>query len=249
MSKKSGTLSKRQALRAQRERKQRQQRMVTIGIVAAIALGLAALLIAPSIIEARTPVGDIVQITPKERPAGTGLALGDPNAPVTIEVFEDFQCPACRSYSSDVEPQVLDNLVATGQAYYVYRQYPFLDDRSPSNESDQAANASMCASEQDRFWDYHDMLFANWNGENQGAFSDKRLVAFAEALGLDMNQFNQCFESNKYRDQIQADLAAGQAYGATGTPSVFINGQQVAPGYVPTFDQINQAVQAAAQGN
>jgi len=103
----------------------------------------------------------------------------------------------------------------------------------------------MCAADQNRFWDYHDILFANWNGENQNAFSDKRLVAFAEALGLDMKAFNSCFQADTYRDEIESDLAAGRMKGVQGTPSVFVNGEILTPGYVPSFDEISQAVDAA----
>jgi protein-disulfide isomerase len=135
--------------------------------------------------------------------------------------------------------------VKTGKARYVFRLYPFLDDGSASKESDQAANASLCAAEQGRFWDYHDMLFANWNSENAGAFTDKRLVAFAESLGLNLTDFNACFDDNKYKDQIAKDLADGKSAGVTGTPSLFVNGVIVRPGFVPTYNDISQAVEAA----
>ncbi|MCK4724611.1 MAG: thioredoxin domain-containing protein, partial [Anaerolineales bacterium] len=115
-----------------------------------------------------------------------------------------------------------------------------------------AANASMCAADQNRFWDYHDMLFANWNGENQGAFNDKRLVAFAEALvGLDMPAFNQCFEANLHVDEINDDFLMGRESGVTGTPSVMVNGRILTPGLVPSFTDISEAVEAelALSGN
>jgi predicted DsbA family dithiol-disulfide isomerase len=71
----------------------------------------------------------------------------------------------------------------------------------------------MCANEQGRFWDYHDMLFANWDGENQGAYADRRLRAFADSLGLDKNAFGQCFDENRYKDQIDADRSAAEQAG------------------------------------
>jgi protein-disulfide isomerase len=225
-------------------RKQRQQRLLVVGGILAVVLLVAALLIVPSIIAARAPVGEFVSITPVARPAAEGRSMGDPNAPVKIEVWEDFQCPSCQIYSEQTEPQVVDTYIPSGQVYYVFRHFPFIDDRVASKESDQAANASMCAADQNRFWDYHDMLFANWNNENAGAFADKRLVAFAESLGLDMNAFNACFESNQHRDEINQDLNDGRSAGVTGTPSVFVNGVQVAPGFVPTFEQIQAAVEA-----
>jgi len=245
MSGKGGSKSRRQVIRDKRRQQQRRQRLMLILGIVGIALLVTALLIAPSIQNALTPVGEVIQITPEGRPMVDGKTMGNPDAPVRIEVFEDFQCPSCKQYSESIESQVIDNYVANGDVYYVYRFFPFLDDQVAGNESNQAANASMCAAEQDRFWDYHDMLFANWNGENQGAFIDKRLVAFAEALNLDMDSFNSCFQANKYREVIQEDLNEGRSRGVQGTPSVFVNGQQLAPGFIPSYDQISQAVEAA----
>lgn len=242
--------SKRQLIKERRQQQRRRQRLTMILIIAGGALLIAGLLVAPSIRNQLAPVGDIVQITPEARPMVDGKALGDPNAPVTIEVYEDFQCPACRNFTHDVEPLIIQNYVASGQVRYIYRQFPFLDNSVPGQESHQAANASMCALEQGRFWDYHDMLFANWNGENQGAFTDKRLVAFAEALGLNMDEFNSCFESNKYQDAIQEDITSGRQLGVTGTPSVVINGQLLVTQFVPSFQDIQQQVEAIlAQSN
>jgi len=234
-------MSKRQAMRAKRQRQSRLQRLGVIGIIVAGALLVAFALIYPNL----KSVGEIVTVEPNPRPMADGTAMGDPDAPVVIDVFEDFQCPACRSFTEDVETRITETYVVSGQVYYVFHQYPFLDGASVNKESHQAANASMCAREQGLFWEYHDILFANWNGENAGALNDRRLVAFAETLGLDMDLFNACFEENRYRDEIQADFDLGTEMGVSGTPSVFVNGQQITPGFVPGFDDIRQAVEAA----
>lgn len=251
MAKKKGTKTKRQVIREQRLNRQRRNRLLTILGIIVVAILVVGLLVYPSIQAATAPVGEIVTITPEPRPMADGQAMGDPDAPVLIEVWEDFQCPACRDYSTNTEPLISENYVATGDVYYVFRHFAFLDDRAPGNESKQAANASMCAAEQERFWDYHDMLFANWDGENRGAFSDKRLVAFAEALDLDMDSFESCFNDNTYRSDIDQDKADGTAVGVTGTPSVFVNGQQLSPGFVPSYQEISTAVETAlaASGN
>ncbi len=125
---------------------------------------------------------------------------------------------------------------------FIFRFNPFLDDRSSGNESDQAANASLCANEQGYFWEYHDILFANQRGENIGAFSNRRLQAFAETLGLDMPAFNACFSANKYQDEILQDLALVRERSVTGTPTVFINGQ-VLPNF--SYTTIQNAIEAA----
>lgn len=236
--------SRRQAVREKRRQQQQTRRIyIIIGIVV-VAVGIAAIMIIPSLL----PAGPIVQITPTPQPMAEGRSLGDPNAPVKVEVFSDFQCPACLRYAQQVEQPIVDKYVPTKKIYYTYRQFPFIDDNSIAKESDQAANASMCAAEQNRFWDYKQILFANWNGENQGAFTDKRLIAFAEALNLDMTTFTKCFNENTYKAEIDSDLQAGRSLGATGTPSVFVNGVQVSPGFIPTYDELSQAIDAALAG-
>jgi protein-disulfide isomerase len=88
-------------------------------------------------------------------------------------------------------------------------------------------------------------VYANWNGENLGTFNDRRLIEFANALELDMNAFEPCFNENRYKDEIEADFNDGGSKGVTGTPSVFVNGQIINPGFVPSFDEIAVAVEAA----
>jgi protein-disulfide isomerase len=119
-----------------------------------------------------------------------------------------------------------------------------LDDRSASKDSDRSANAALCAADQNRFWDYKALLFANQTGV-EAQFSDKRLLAFAESLGLDMGAFEACYNENRFQNQIDENIALGRERGITGTPTVFVNGVDVAPGRVPSFEQILQAVQAA----
>jgi protein-disulfide isomerase len=247
-------LSKRQLMREQRAKKEQQQRLFVIIGIGAIALIALIVIVVASLNRSNNIVNStpqagisdvIVKITPKSHPKVDGTAMGDANAPVKVDVFEDFQCPACRHYSEDVELKVVEAYVANGKIRYTFHQYPFIDDQAPVKESDQAANASLCAAEQGRFWDYHDMLFINWQGENEGAFTDKRLVAFAETLGLDMSKFNTCYSAKTYQKQIVADLAMGDQLGMNGTPSVFVNNKIVSPGQVPTFEDMKQAIEAA----
>jgi len=238
-------LSNRQRIREQRRRQARTRRFGIIGSVVILAVLVATALIYPNLESA----SKISTVEAYPRPTTGGTAMGDPTAPVILEVFEDFQCPACVHYTKEVEGRIAEVYVATGQVYYVFHQYPFLDRGSENKESQQAANASMCAAEQELFWEYHDILFANWNGENAGAFSDTKLIAFAESLGLDMDLFTNCFEENRYRDEIQADLELGIEMGVSGTPSVFVNGQHITPGFVPGFEDVQQAIEAALTGS
>jgi protein-disulfide isomerase len=242
--------ARRQEIKEKRRKRQQQQRILIFSIIGGVALIILALFILPSIIEANRPIGDFVRITPLPRSQANNTALGDPNAPVRLDLYEDFQCPACKTFNESIERQIIDEYVVPGKLYYVFHHFPFIDQRSVTKESQQAANASMCANEQGRFWDYHDLLFANWDGENQGAYADRRLRAFADSLGLDMNAFGQCFDENRYKDQIDADRSAGEQAGVTGTPSVFVDNQPVGrEGFIPTYAEIKAAIDAALAGN
>ena len=237
--------SKRQERREKIRQQEMRSRMITIIL---LVLG-AALVVFAFIYPQFKSVGEIVTPEPRAEalPNPNGLALGDPNAPVTIDVFEDFQCPACQFFTESIEPLIIDYLVKEGKARLVLHNYPFIDGDGAFNggESDQAANASMCANEQGKFWEMQSVIFANWNGENQGNLSERKLKAFAETLALDTEAFNACFDDKKYQDDVQADFELGQEMGVSGTPSVFVNGQKVGqPGKIATYQEIATAVEA-----
>lgn len=240
------TISKRDAIKAQRTKRKRQQRMRTALIIGAVIVVIIIIVVAPTIYNNLKPVGSFVQITPVARPLESGLSIGDPNAKVKIEVYEDFQCPICKEYTANDETQLINSTyINDKQVYYTFRQFPIIDNNSITKESRQAANASLCASEQGKFWDYHDMLYANQGSvENGGAFTDKRLQAFAQSLGLDMTKFNQCFSANTYKSEIDSDIQKGTTAGVTGTPTIFLNGKLLSAGYIP-WDQIKTAIDTA----
>jgi protein-disulfide isomerase len=237
--------SKRQERREKMKKQEQRSRLITIAL---LVFG-AALVVFAFIYPQFKSVGEILTPAPLPNlPNPNGLSLGDPNAPATIDVFEDFQCPACQYFSQNVTPQVIQYLVETGKARLVFHNYPFIDGDGASNggESDKAANAAMCANEQDKFWDMEAIIFANWNGENQGNLSDNKLKAFAETIGLDTDAFNSCYNANKYKSDIQADFELGKQMGVSGTPSVFVNGQRAGEaGKIATFQDIAILVDAA----
>jgi protein-disulfide isomerase len=240
------TTNRRDAIKAQRTKKKRQQRMRTILWVGGFIVLIIVILISPTIYNSLKPAGSFVRITPEARPLENGKTIGDPNAKLKIEVFEDFQCPACKQFTDSVEKQLIQSTyISSGQVYYQFLQWPFIDSGSITKESHQAANASMCALEQGRFWDYHDILFTNQGAENSGAFTDKRLQAFAESLGLNMSNFNKCFNANTYSAEIESEYQKGVTAKVDSTPTVFLNGQEITPGFIPTYDQIKAAIDAA----
>ena len=244
------TISKREAIKAQRTRKKRQQRMNTLLWVGGFIVILVLILITPTIYNTLKPAGDFVRITPVAYPLVDGKAIGNPDAKVKIELYEDFQCPACKTYTANVEKQLLtSSYITAGQVYYIFKQVPFLDSKAITKESHQAANASMCALEQERFWDYHDILFANQGVvENGGSYNDKRLQAFAESLGLEMTAFNSCFSSNRYSADIEAERQLLADTGVIRTPTILINGTNQFPTYIPTYEELTAAIDAALAG-
>lgn len=155
-------------------------------------------------------------------PNAKDTGAGDPNAKVKVFVFEDFQCPNCGVYSMQLEPIIMQNYVATGKVYYQFVPFSFI-----GPESVAAAEASYCANEQGKFWEYHDYIFANQNGENQGAFNNPTLVAFAEKMGLNMASFNDCLSTNKYSQKVKDDKAFAVQSGATGSPYFLVNSKLV----------------------
>jgi protein-disulfide isomerase len=141
-------------------------------------------------------------------------SIGSPNAPVTIVEFSDFHCSFCRRFHDETYEAILDEY--GDQVNFVYRDFPVVGGQ-------QAAEAAECAYEQDGFWPYHDALFAN----PQGYSSADDYVNLAVDQGLDGDQFRECYESGKYRDEIAADYNDGRNYGVTGTPTFFINGVRI----------------------
>ncbi len=217
-------MSKRKQIREMRRKKAQRQRMAFIGIVVGIVLIFAAMIIYQN----NRPV-ELVSITPQPRPDASFNAMGDPNAPVRVEEFSDYQCPYCRLFYENYEQFFVDNYVKTGKVYFVYRSMGnFLSDNlnraygTSNRESILSAQAAYCAGDQDMFWEYHDTLFANQTGEGVGDYDKKNLLAMAENLGLDVKTFEQCLDSEKYKAQAEQDAADGAAYGITGTPSFVV---------------------------
>lgn len=156
--------------------------------------------------------------------AATGPSKGPENAPVTIVEFSDFECPFC----SRVNPTLAQVQEKYGdKVRIVFRQFPL----AMHANAQKAAEASLCAHDQGKFWELHDAMF-----QNQQALAVPQLKAQAVELGLDAEKFNQCLDSGKYASQVQADMQAGSAAGVSGTPALFVNGRMIS-GAVP-IDQI-----------
>jgi len=238
--------SKREMFREKRRRTETRNRLIGIGLIVLGAALVAFFLIYPTL----RPV-DVVTVTPLTRTQVDFNNVGDPNAPVKLEEYSDFQCPYCARFSEDTEQAVLDSYVATGKVYFTYHSVgEFI-----GPESARSAEAAYCAGDQGKFWEYHDYIMGNQRGENAGWFSDRRLTAFAEALNLDTGAFSSCLTGGTYRDMVRQELFTARDLGVQSTPTFIISyesgGQTVTDiikGAEPfsTFQQRLDAALAAA---
>ena len=154
--------------------------------------------------------------------------VGPTNAPITIVEWSDFECPYC----SKVVPAINEVKAKYGEKVRIaFRHFPL----SFHQKAQKAAEASMCAHEQGKFWQMHDAMFGN-----QQALGVDQLKAKAAELGANADQFNSCLDSGKYAQQVKDDISAGTAAGVSGTPAMFINGRMVS-GAVP-FEQLAQII-------
>lgn len=162
--------------------------------------------------------------------------LGDNNAPVTFIAFEDFECPFCERFSQQTLPLIINEFVKSGKVRIVWKDFPL----SIHSRAQEAHEAARCAWEQDKFWEYHDVIYDNQN--NLGTNDLKR---HAKNLGLNESQFSSCFDSGKYTDLIKEKVSEGTSIGVSGTPSFLINGRLVvgAQPYQTFADIINQIIQ------
>ena len=151
--------------------------------------------------------------------AGSPPTLGSPNASVTIVEFGDYQCPTCDAWYKSQEAVLIQNLVDTGKAKLVWRDFDFYGPDSVS-----ASEAAYAAGEQGKFWQFHDLLFQSQATPNSGWASRQNMETFAQQLGLNMTEFNQFFNSGKYDPLINSNHALGVQAGVSETPTFFLIG-------------------------
>jgi protein-disulfide isomerase len=176
-------------------------------------------------------------------PAGLvdGQAVGRPDAPVVMEVYGDFQCPVCGRFAREYLPRLVDEFVRDGALRIVDRPIAFLGTGRPDESVDAAVGAT-CAARQDRYWSYHDLLFANQAGENRGAFAWDRLRQMATSAGLDLSVYDGCVAEAAVAEAVRAATGHASEIGVNSTPTFVINGQKVV-GLVP-YDQLAAMIRA-----
>ena len=214
---------------------------VVLGVIALAGMsGLAYVALRPT-----TPV----VAPPAELPANLADAgpaqpyvLGSAGAPVQILEFADFECPACGSFATITEPDVRTRIIDAGIASFAYYDFPLPRHR----HSYPASHAAACANEQGRFWEMHDRIYAEqdrWS--SQATANPKPLFRqMAQSLGLDVRRWESCYDTRKYQQRIDANLAEATRRGINTTPTFIINGS--AHRGSMNYDELKAQVDAAA---
>lgn len=164
---------------------------------------------------------------------------GVDGAPVVIEEFSDFQCPACRAAVLTIK-EAVDQY--PNQVKFIYRDFPL-----PGHQHARlAAAAGLCAAQQDKFWEFHDQVFEQqpiWSAQDR-ALADQFMTATATELGLNMEEFNTCRQSRQAQAEVDRDFAEGVDRGVNSTPTFFINGVKVDPAQTGSVFQWTQNINA-----
>ena len=147
--------------------------------------------------------------------------LGSESAPITIVEFGDYQCEACYAWFHNTRDTLIDNYIETGKAKLVFVDLPFLGRDSPK-----AAQASYCAEDQEKYWEYHTMLYTFQDGHPDSGWADRdRLNSFAFSLDMNMDEFNDCMNSSKYVKRVKANYDEAVKNGVQQTPTFIIISQ------------------------
>lgn len=179
-------------------------------------------------------------LDPKTLPAvaAAGILKGNPDAPVQVIEFADFECPGCGYYASVTGPDVMKRLVETGEVAFRFFDFPL----DMHQNAIPAHNAGQCANEQGKFWEMHDLIFAGqfeWN--TQATKSPKKFFkAYAQNAGLDVAKWEECFDSGRMLPQILANRKEGERLRVQSTPTFIIGGRMVS-GAIP-YDQFRAYV-------
>ena len=196
-------------------KKNQKKYMFMIMPVVAIAVGIGALAFS----QGESKQSDVIRSS--ELMLGGSPILGDPNAPVTFVEWGDYQCTYCHRFHTDTKDSVFSNFVDNGKIRFAFRDFPL---NGPASVL--AAEASYCAGDQGKYWAYHDELYNNWEGENTGWVTTYNLKKFASNVGLDIDAFDKCLESEKYKQKVLSNYKVGQSMGVNATPTFLVIDKQ-----------------------
>ena len=145
--------------------------------------------------------------------------LGNSNAPITLVEFGDYQCHFCNVFFHSTEDNILKKYVETGKVKMIFKDYNII-----GPDSVNASHGAHCAKDQGLFWEYHDILYSNWTGENNGWASSENLAMFAQDIGLDMDVWSECMINGKHSQTIVNSNEDARTLELTGTPAFFVIG-------------------------
>ncbi len=182
---------------------------------------LGCILVVLSVMSAMSPASRAATLV-GEPTTGDARAKGDPGAPVVITEWSDFQCPDCRSFAQEVEPEIDRLYVSTGKVRFVARSLAF-----EGAESLPAAQASMCAADQRRFWAYRNLLWQRGQAKDSGTFQPENLKRYASELGLDRGAFDACLDQEVHKNDVIADITLGVRARVQAAPSLLVNDKMV----------------------
>ena len=218
-------MARRSSRKATKSRSQLWIILVVVVVAVGIVGGLIALSSRPSVpaqaVEGVDLTGidqEILQIN--DAPA---VALGDPNAPVTVVEYSDFSCPHCADLAKVSVDPLIEEYVKSGDLRIVYKPITFVN----PPYSRPAAQAFMCAAEQGMGWQMYQQIWGLYEASGPGAYTQRNLVDQAQAIGLDVDKFRSCYVSADTNQGIQAVLTEAQSLGVQGTPTIYVNGQKM----------------------
>ena len=171
-----------------------------------------------------------------------GKSLGSPDAPVVVQLWEDFLCPSCQTFSRTVKPQIVEEYVKSGKVRLEYNHFP-LSQHEPG--ASMSALAAECAADQNYFWPFHDKIFQMASVDQQGAVQYDDLVGYARDMGLDVQAFESCLASGQHRAEVTQSVQQAQQLGLSFTPSVIVAGTLLQDSSYPA---VKLAVDAALAG-
>ena len=190
-------------------------KFIIIGIVAAVIVAAIAVISTdPESIKADKPKPSKLSLDTR---SGSPV-LGNPDAPVTIVEFGDYQCPFCKRWNENTKPAIKQNLIDTGKASLIYVDFAII-----GPDSIKVHAGSYCASDQGLYWEYHDFAYANQGHENDGWANAENVKLLASGIqGLDTESFNECLDSEKYEQRVNDNRDIARDTGARSTPSFII---------------------------
>jgi protein-disulfide isomerase len=181
-------------------------------------------------------------ITPAKLIENGSPFLGNPDAPITVLEWGDYQCTFCYKFHQETLQIINEDFIKTGKVKVVFKDFPL---NGP--DSKLAAEASYCAQDQEKYWQYHDEVYRNWGGERTGWITREALTEFAQVVNLDTEKFNKCLDDNKYESKVNSLYEFGNDIGIDATPSflvfndekiIKIRGNQPLEVFLKTFDEL-----------